>query len=178
MLWSIWEKRYFQRMSAGAHKPIRRAELTPRRLFDLVSPTTLGVVVATYVGATVSLAFLSPSFPEPLLGFTFMFTAMTIWNLAVAALIVWTPKKWDPHQTHHDRARMLRAVWRAATVTVIVLNGYVALQSVLTSFDVMQYAGFAASLLTQFFVLAAAKASVLVLAQEDFEVYKADATRA
>jgi hypothetical protein len=178
MLWSIWEKRYFKRMHAAAHKSVRKAQLKPRRLFDLVSPTTLGVVVATYLGATASLVLLSPSFPEPLLGFTFMFTAMTIWNLAAAALIVWTPKKWDPHQTHDDRARGLRAVWRAATFTVIVLNAYVALQTVLTSFDVMQYAGFAASLLTQFFVVAGAKATVLVLNQEDFEVYKTDAKRA
>jgi hypothetical protein len=181
LLWGRWEKRYFQRMSAGTRNSIRRAELKPRRLFDFVSPTQLGLVVTTYVGAAVSLVFMTAApIPEPRLTSAFMFTVITIANLFFASGLVWvrTPKRSDPHQSHGDRARAIRAVYQAAVATIILINAYVALQSVLTSFDVMQYAGFAASLLTQFFVLAAAKASVLVLNQEDFEVYKADATRA
>jgi len=181
LLWGQWEKRYFQRMSAGAHSSIRRAQLTPRRLFDFVSPVQLGLVVTTYVGATVSIVFMTAApIPEPLLTSTFTFTLMTIFNLFFASGLVWlrTPKRSDPHQSHSDRVRTIRAVYQAAVTTIILMNAYVALQSVLTSFEVLRYAGFAASLLVQFFGVAAAKASVLVLGQEDFEVYKADAQRA
>lgn len=181
MLWALWEKRYFQRMSAGARSSIRRAELKPRRLFDFVSPTQLGLVVTTYVGATVSLVFLTAApVPEPLLTSTILFTVMTIANLffATGLVWVWTPKRWDPHQSHGDRARTIRAVYQAAVVTIILLNAYVALQSLLTSFGVLHLAGFAASFLTQFFAVAAAKATLVAFDQADFEVYKANASRA
>ena len=181
LLWGHWEKRYFQRMRAAAPNSIRRAELKPRRLRDFVSPTLLGLAVTTYLGATASLVFLSAaSIPEPQLTSTFLFTAMTIGNLFAAVASVWMlrGRKLDPHQTLDDRTRRLRAGWRAMFATIILINAYVALQSLLHGFGLFGYVGFAASLLTQFFAVAAGKASVAALDQEDFEVYRANTNRA
>jgi hypothetical protein len=181
LLWTHWETRYFQRMRATAPNSIRRAELKPRRLRDFVSPTLLGLAVTTYLGATASLVFLSAAFiQEPLLTSTFLFTAMTIGNLFAAVASVWMlrGRKLDPHQTNDDRTRRLRAGWRAMFVTIILVNTYVALQSLLHGFGLFDYVGFAASLLTQFFAVASGKASVAALDQEDFEVYRANTNRA
>jgi hypothetical protein len=181
MLWTHWERRYFERMSAAAPSTIRRAELKPRRVRDFVSPALLGLAVATHLAATASLVFLRKApIPEPLLSSTLSFTVMTVANLFAAVMSVWMlrGRKLDPHQTHEDRTRKLRAGWRAMFTTIILLNAYVAVQSLLHGFGLFDYVGFAASVLIQFFAVASGKASVAALDQEDFEVYRANTNRA
>jgi hypothetical protein len=181
MLWTYWERRYFKRMSAAAPNTIRRAELKPRRVRDFISPALLGLAVATYLAATASLVFLRGApIPEPLLTSTLNFTLMTLANLFAAVTSVWMlrSRKIDPHQTHEDRTRKLRAGWRAMFTTIILLNAYVAVQSLLHGFGLFDYVGFAASVLVQFFAVASGKASVAALDQEDFEVYRANTNRA
>jgi hypothetical protein len=181
MLWTLWELRYLKRMRAAAPNSIRRAELKPRRPRDFVSPKLLGLAVITYLGATASIVFLgATSIPTALFHSTFLFTAMTIANLFAAVTSVWMlrRRKLDPHQTHDDRTRGLRAGWTAMLVTISLVNAYVGLQGLFDAFGLFDYMGFVASLLTQFCAVASGKASVAALDQEDFEVYKVDASRA
>jgi hypothetical protein len=161
---------------------IRTAELKARRLFDFVSPALLGAAVAAYVGTTVLLLVLGPQFLiRHQFMVTYLFATLTIGNMVMAGCAVWIlyGKKHNPHQTHEDRARMIRVAWQRVLVASILLSVFVAIMSALFAFRLVDYVPLVASL----FVQATAVASTGMLfvtfsfGQENFEVYRADPNR-
>jgi hypothetical protein len=178
ILWAHLEKRYFRRMRDAAANRIRKAELKPRRLFDLVSPKLLALLAGTYLAALVSVLLLSAAqVQNAVVSSIVYFTFVTIANLFAAGSLVWrlTGRRLDPHQTHNDRTRLQRASWTAFLISLSLVNAYVALQSLFQIFGLFDYVGFVASLLAQLCAVAASKGPVSAVYQEDFDVYKADA---
>jgi len=177
-LFAYWESRYFKRMRTAARGRIRTAELKARRLFGFVSPVLLGTAAATYVGAMVSLLFLE----LPQRGTEIMITQLTMTNVLAAGCLVWVlyGKKHDPHQTHEDRARMIRTVWQNVLVVSILLSALLAIVGALVAFRLLDYLPFVFSLFVQVIaVLVTGKFSLVVPSgQENFEVYRGDTTRA
>jgi hypothetical protein len=97
-------------------------------------------------------------------------------------MLVWIlrGRKWDPHQTPDDRTRMIRGVWQSLVVAIILLNVFVAIQSLLIGSRLLHYVPFLVSLFIQIAAVISTKKFNMVVAldQENFEVYKADANRA
>lgn len=180
-LFAYWEIRYFKRMRAAAR--VRTAELRARRLFDFVSPALLGAAAATYVGATVLVLLLGQQF---LMRHQFMvpylLSVMTLCNIGLAGCAVWMlyGRKQNPHQTHEDRARMIRLGWQNMLVASILLSAYVGAMSALFAFRLVDYTPLAASLFVQIAVVISTGTLFVVVSfgQESFEVYKADPNRA
>jgi hypothetical protein len=183
MLWGLWELRYFKRMRATARDSIRVAQLKPRRLSDFVSPTLLGTAAATYVAAAVLLLFLGwEARPRIQFSAQSMFSGMTLCNLFMAGMLAWMlrGKKLDPHQTHGDRARAIRAGGRIVVVGTILLNAFTGIMSLLIAFRLLHYAPILASLFFQVSTILSTKKFGVVapFGQEDFDVYRANTTRA
>lgn len=177
-LFAYWESRYFKRMRAAARDRIRTAELKARRLFGFVSPVLLGTAAAMYVGVTVSLLFLE----LPQRGTAIMITCLTMSNVWAAGCLVWVHyrKKHDPHQTHEDRARMIRTVWQSVVVLSILLSALFVIAGALVAFRLQDYMGFVWSLFIQVIaVIGTGKFSLVVPSgQENFEVYRGGTNRA
>lgn len=176
-LFAYWESRYFKRMRAARGR-IRTAELKARRLFGFVSPALLGTAVAMYVGATASLLFLE----LPQRATALMITFLTMSQVGTVSTLLWVlyGKKQDPHQTHEDRARMIRTVWQNVLVVSILLSAIFVIAGALAAFRLLDYALFVNSLFVQAIAVISTGRFRLVVpsGQENFEVYKADTNRA
>jgi integral membrane sensor domain MASE1 len=161
---------------------IRTAELKARRFFDFVSPALLGAAVAAYVGATVLLLFLGQRF---LIRHQFLITylpsVMTVCNVGLAGCAVWLlyGRKQNPHQSHGDRARMIRLGWQRTLVASILLSVLVGIMSALFAFRLVDYIPLATSLYIQINVVIWTGVFFVVVpfGQESFEAYRADPNR-
>jgi hypothetical protein len=182
---SMAELRYFKQMRAAAHSRIRTAELKARRWSDFVSPAAVGTAVATYIGVVALIVVAEPP-PKimPALGISrsaFMIAVLTACNLVVAGSLLWVlyGKKQDPHQTHEDRARMLRAVSQQALTASIALSAFFGIVVALVELRLMHYAPFGVSLFAQVFTVIMTGKFLLVVpfGQESFEVYRANPHR-
>ena len=104
------------RKSKGAN--VRKAELRPRRFFDLVSPTLLVVALVLFVGALVLDAYLLQEIRWPVIA------GLTLGNLFMVSIGLWQffGRKQDPYQNSEDRRRQLRAQWTSLLMVSIVMS--------------------------------------------------------
>ena len=188
VVFSLWGFAYFKRMRAAARSRIRTAELTARRLFELVSPTLVGTAVAMYVGATASLVLLDggPGWVGGLgarIGLrpgVAMMISMTIANIFFASIIAWSlygPKQ-DPHQTHEDRARQIRVAAHGLLTASILLSVFMAGFNLLNVLELWHYGPLLYSVflqagLTAFLGFLVTFDPFLRFDPQSFEVYKA-----
>jgi hypothetical protein len=88
-------------------------------------------------------------------------------------------KKQDPHQSHGDRARMIRSVWQRAVAVSILLSGVSGLVIGLIQLRRIHYVPFTFSLFCQVLVvvLSGRFCMVIPFGQESYEGYKADPNR-
>jgi hypothetical protein len=175
----LWGFGYYKRMRAAARGRIRTAELKARRLLDFVSPALLGAAIAMYVGATASVLYLDKPpgwLQSPVPPWAAALAAMTIVNVFFAGIIAWTlyGRKQDPHQTHADRARQIRLVSQSLLIVSILISVLTARRNALHVFELWQYGPLVGSVFLQVFVILTARASLVRLDPESFEVYKAD----
>jgi hypothetical protein len=181
MLFGYWEIRYFKRMRAAAR--VRTAELKARRLLDFVSPALLAIAVAMYVGAAVLLLVLWERFlNRHEFVITYLFTVTTICNIGLAGCLVWMlyGRKQNPHQTHADRARMIRVGWQRMLVASMLMSVFVGTISALFAFRLFAYTPLVASLFVQVTVVISMGMFFVTFrfGQDSFEVYRADPNRA
>jgi hypothetical protein len=188
-LFGLLELGYFKLMRAAARDRIRTAELKARRLFDFVSPVLLGTAVAVYVGVTASLLSLGelPRGAVVIAGLeisrrAFMAATLTICHVVVAGCLAWAlyGKKLDPHQTHEDRARMIRSWWRHLLIGSILLSAFFGIVIVLLELKLPHYVPFLISLFAQGTIVVQTGKFCIVapFGQESFEGYRAAANRA
>jgi hypothetical protein len=187
MLFGYWQFRYFKRMRAAARSSIRTAELKARRLVDYVSPGLLAAVVATYIAAALLLLLIVGESPRRIGGVsvsgmsTYLFTIMTISNVAVAGMLLWAfyKKKLDPYQTRDDWARMIRLSWQASAVGSMLMSGFVGTLGALLAFGLLRYSPLLASLFVQaIWVPLTVRWLFVPFEQANYDVYRADAHRA
>lgn len=90
---------YYKLMRKANSRTTRKAELRPRRLLDFISPTIIGVAVATYVAFVVLVLYIRQ---DPFPGFAgyWNIAVMTAGNLCFAGFAFRNlyGKKVDPHQ--------------------------------------------------------------------------------
>ena len=101
--------RYFKRMRQANPRTIRNADLHPRRLFDFISPTMVGVAIFTYLAFIALVLFIRR---DPFAGFAgyWNIAGITGLNLLFAGVAFRTlyGKKQDPHRAHEDRLREMQ----------------------------------------------------------------------
>jgi hypothetical protein len=162
---------------------VRTAELKARRLLDFVSPALLAIAVAMYVGAAVLLLVLWERFlNRHEFVITYLFTVTTICNIGLAGCLVWMlyGRKQNPHQTHADRARMIRVGWQRMLVASMLMSVFVGTISALFAFRLFAYTPLVASLFVQVTVVISMGMFFVTFrfGQDSFEVYRADPNRA
>lgn len=183
---SLAELRYFKQMRAAAHSRIRTAELKARGWSDFVSPAAVGTAVAMYLGVTAALLLVADPSPKTIAGLettrsAIMTASLTLCNVVVAGCLLWVlhGKKQDPHQTHEDRVRMIRAVWQRLLAASIALSAFFGIVLALVELRLIHYVPFGISLFVQLIVVISTGKFLLVVpfGQETFEVYRADPNR-
>ena len=100
---------YFNFMRRADSRTTRKAELHPRRLFDFVSPVTIGIAIFVYV-AFVGFIIYVRQFEFSWFGGYWNIFGITAVNLFFAGIIVQHlyGKKKDPYQAYEDRITYIR----------------------------------------------------------------------
>lgn len=111
------------RQAKGAN--VRKAELRPRRFFDVVSPTLLAVAVVCLVVALVLDVYLQQALRWGVV------IGLGFGNLFMASVGLWQMlgRKQDPHQHPDDRRRQLRAQWTSLLMVSIVMSVFYMIHS-------------------------------------------------
>jgi hypothetical protein len=187
-VFGLLELRYFKRMRAAANARIRTAELKPRRLFDFASPVLLGTALVVYLGVVGWLLFVGdvPRGAINIAGVAiskgaFMGATLTLAHILVAGYLVWAlyGKKFDPHQSHEDRARMVRSWWQHMLIASILLSVCFGVAIALLELRLSHYAPLVMSLFVQAtaVVMTGKFCVVAPFGQQSFEGYRATAAR-
>ena len=149
----------------------RRAELHPRRLFDFISPTMIGMAVITYI-AFVLLVLYIGQFGFPWFGGYWNIVFVTIANLCFAGIIFrcMYGKKPNPHQAPEDRIKYIETIVKIVVFVSIAGTVFIALNVVLAALDLSNFQPVAQSLYFQLLAVIWLRAYRVDYA--NFEVYR------
>jgi uncharacterized membrane protein len=152
----------------------RKADLRPRRLFDFVSPTAIGLALLVYV-AFVVLIFYLRQFDFPWFGGYANIVGITAMNLGFAAIAfryLLYGKRNDPYQTSGDRLRVIELSLKLLVSVSIIATLFVTLAISLRALDLPSLFPVAQSLFLQLITVIVFRA--FRIDNVDFEVYKED----
>ncbi len=151
----------------------RKAELQPRRLFDFISPTVVGIALVVYV-AFVALIVYVDQFDFPWFGGYWNILGITVLYLLFAGTIIQSlyGKKKDPYQANEDRIRLIGLTVKLMAYSSIIGTLFVAMAIVLHALDFETLIPVAFSLYCQFLAVLSFRA--FRIDNVNFEVYKED----
>ena len=132
--------KYFRLMRNTRSRTTRTAELHPRRLFDFVSPTFVGVAILTYITLLLLILYIRQNPFPGFAGYVNIF-AVTALNMALAAIgyaAILAPRR-DPHQAYEDRLRQIELVVKTIVLTSIVANTFLAMTFVLPALGLRDF---------------------------------------
>ncbi len=164
---------YFNPMRNTGSNSTRRAELTPRRVFDFVSPALLGVATFVYVAFIVLIVYVR-QFEFPWFGGYSNLVGVTAINLAFAGVAfkaVYGKRK-DPYQAHEDRTRQMEATATLLLWTSIAATLFIALAVTLRAFELSDFLPVSMSLYFQLVALMSFRE--FRIDNVNFEVYRED----
>ncbi len=177
-LLDAWSIKEFASMRSLDSRIIRKAQLRPRRLFEIVSLTAVIATAIVYiVFVTLGIYVEQLDFPGSNDGYWNIFT-VTAANIFFAGLFLWTMsgKKMNPHEAHEDRIRRIRATANILMAVSVGATLFIALSVALSAFDVRHLLPVALSAYFQFLALFVFKAYLLDI--KNFDVYKKDTAAA
>ncbi len=155
----------------------RMAALQPRRLFDFISPATLGFAILVYV-AFVAFVLYMRQFDYPWFGGYGNIFGLTATNLLFAGIIIWNiyGKKRDPYQAHKDRLRQIEFTVKSLVFISIAATIFIVINVILHAFELRYLNSIVMSLYFQVIGIASIGTALRTLRIEDinFEVYKED----
>ena len=136
MLLEIRSFKYYRLMRKADSRTTRKAELQPRRLFDFISPTMIGLAVLVYF-AFIALILYIRQFDFPWFGGYWNIVGVTAANIFFAAIVAWNMygKKRDPYQAYEDRKRQIELVVQQMVFMSIAATTFMALEVILASLD-------------------------------------------
>ena len=152
----------------------RSADLTPRRLFDVMSPALFWSIVVVYVGFWVFVAWFR-QFDYPWFGGFQNNLIITAMNVFFASILGWQMygKKLNPHQAAEDRMRHTRRLAVLLGLVSIAATLYAVMTILLSAAEYREFQPFARSLYFQ--VITFMSFQVYRIDNSNFDVYREDA---
>ncbi|MDE2701028.1 MAG: hypothetical protein OXI23_19325 [Gemmatimonadota bacterium] len=173
MLLEIRSFKYYRLMRKADSRTTRKAELQPRRLFDFISPTMIGLALFVYF-AFIALILYIRQFDFPWFGGYWNIVGVTAGNVFFAAIVAWNMygKKRDPYQAYEDRKRQIELVVQQMVFMSIAATTFMAIEVVLASLDLRDLQPTVMSLYFQ--LIAVICLRTLRIDNINFAVYKGD----
>ena len=173
MLLDLWSLKEFRLMRNATARTTRKAELHPRRLFDFIAPSIIGLAIFVYV-AFILLVLYIRQFEFPWFGGYLNIVGVTILNLCCAGIILsfMYGKKLNPHQAYEDRIRQIEVTVKILVFASIGVTIFIAISVVLAAWDLRNLQPIAQCLYFQ--LLAVICFQAYRIDHTDFEVYKED----
>ena len=173
MLLDVSSLREFRLMRSVSLRTTRSAELRPRRLFDFVSPTMIGVAIITYIAFVVLVVYIR-QFDFPWFGGYVNIVVVTMANLGFAGVIfrIIYGRKLNPHQAHEDRMRYMETIVQVLVFMSFAATMFIALIIVLAALELRSFQPVAQSVYFQ--VVAVICLQAYRIDVNDFEVYRED----
>ena len=165
--------KYFRLMRNAHSRTTRTAELHPRRLFDFVSPTFVGVAILTYITLLLLILYIRQNPFPGFAGYVNIF-AVTALNMALAAIgyaAIFAPRR-DPHQAYEDRLRQIELVVKTIVLTSIAANTFLAITFALPALGLRDFTDMFSMLYYQLCAVLSFRA--FRIDNINFEVYKED----
>jgi len=152
----------------------RSADLSPRRLFDVMSPALFWSIVVVYLGFWVFVIWFR-QFDYPWFGGYLNNLIITAMNLFFASILGWHMygKKLNPHQATEDRIRHTRRIALLLGLVSIAATLYAVMTILLSAAEYREFQPFARSLYFQ--VIAFMSFQVYRIDNSNFDVYREDA---
>jgi hypothetical protein len=171
---------YFKLMRKADVRTTRKAGLQPRRLFDFVSPTVVGLAIFSNI-ACVLFFFSIHQFHFHLSNDTFVILiTLVASNLLYAAIIFWNlyGKKLDPHQSAKDRTRQIKVTIKSLVFMSMGASLFLTIFESVDKFHLDYLEPVLMSVYLQFVILIGLGSLLRNLRIEnvDFDVYKTDAS--
>lgn len=169
--------RYYKLRRATDERSSRKAELKPRRLFDFVSPASLGLAVSVYVVFVLFIIYFR-KFDYPWFGGYLNIVGITSVNLFFAVILCWKlyGKKIDPYQDYEDRKREISLAGNQMIFISIAMTIFVTLEIIMASMDLREFKPVILSIYFQAIALMGLK--TLGLESINFEVYRKESLNA
>lgn len=173
MLIEIRSFKYYKLMRKTDARTTRKADLSPRRLFDFISPAMIGVSICVYF-AFIALTLYIRQFDLPWFGGYWNIVGVTASNLFLAGIVAWNMygKKQDPYQASEDRRRQIELVAQQMVFVSIAATVFIAIEVILASLQLRDLQPMVQSLYFQ--LLAVICLRTLRIDNINFAVYKAD----
>ena len=161
----------FKLMRKSDNRTMRRAELRPRRLFDFISPTLMGLSVFVYL-AFVGFIIYFNQFNYPWFGGYFNIAIISGANLFFAAIASWNlfGKKLDPYQSYDDRRRQISLIVKQMVYISIGVTVYATFSIVVHTFEIRHFNSTFMSVYLQ--IIAVVAYQTLKIDNINFDVYK------
>ena len=175
MLLDLSSLKEFKLMRNANSLTTRKAELHPRRLFDFISPTIIGMAIITYI-AFILLVLYIRQFEFPWFGGYWNIVIVTAFNLFFAGIIFWYMygKKLNPHQAYEDRIRHIEIIVKMLVFLSVAATMFIALSVVLAALDLRHLQSIAQCLYFQLLAVISLQGYYRSDYTKNFEVYKED----
>lgn len=163
--------KYYKLMRETDSRTTRKADLRPRRLFDFISPTIIGIAIFVYF-AFIGFILYVRQFEFPWFGGYWNIVIVTAGNFFLAGIIFWHlyGKKRDPYQSYEDRIRQMAVIVKQVVFISIAMTMYVVIIVLLASLDLRNLQPTVLSLYLQ--LVAVIGFQTLRIDTINFEVYK------
>ena len=173
MLLDLSSLREFRLMRNANSRTTRVAQLTPRRLFDFVSPTMVGLAIFTYVVFIVFIVYVDQFGFAWFGGYTNIAVA-TAMNLMFAGVVLkyLYGRNQNPLQAYEDRIRRIEVVSKTMLFLSIGATLFIMLSITLAALDARDLQPIAQSLYFQ--LLAVASFQSYRIDDTNFDAYKDD----
>lgn len=152
----------------------RTAELSPRKLFDVLTPALFWTTVLVYVAFWVFIAWFR-QFDLPWFGGFLNNVIITGLNVFFASILLWFMygKKLNPHQSTDDRMRITRKLATVMCLVSIAVTLYAVVTIYLSAEGARAFQPFARSVYFQVIIFLSVQTYRIDLL--DFDVYRGDA---
>jgi len=172
--------RWYAHVRAAAVNKKRSAELSPRKLFDFVSPSLVALAVFLFI-ASLAFYIYSHSDISPWRWNQYMTVfGMSAVNLAFAVTIVMAinGKKIDPHQSHQDLMKRLRTIVQIHVFTSIGMSLFLITMNLVNQFKLDKFEPLFLSVYFQLIIMIGIGQMMRTLSVDavDFEAYRAEPT--
>ncbi len=136
MLLSLSSLKELKLMRNANSRTTRKAELHPRRLFDFISPSIIGMAIIMYIAFILLILYIR-QFEFPWFGGYWNIVVVTAANLGFAGIILWYMygKKLNPHQAYQDRLRDIEVIVKILVFTSIAATMFIAITVVLAALE-------------------------------------------
>jgi hypothetical protein len=173
ILMEIGALKYYKLMRKTDSRTTRKADLHPRRLFDFISPTLIGLAIFVYF-AFIGFILYVRQFEFPWFGGYWNIVIVTAGNIFFAGIIFWHlyGKKMDPYQAYEDRIRQIALTVKKVVFISIAVTLYLVIIVLLASLDLRSLQPTVLSLYLQ--LVAVIGFRTLQIDTINFEVYKED----